>query len=300
MGLFDGLEKFGMKRNIEDVVGDDLFLSSKEKAQQLSASEDEPEDDGMTEEERRLAIEKSHLIRKKIYCKCCDQVFTSLSPKSGNLKRLESDIDLRPRFENFDTLKYGTYHCLRCGYTSTTKSFAKLNTRSRIAVLKKICMNYKSEEDAEKKETLTYDEAIAYHKLALYTEIVKDGDISDKAYICLLLGWLYRGKREELEQRAQADAKEIKACIAEENECLQQAFDGFYKAFSKESAPYAGMDDLTTQYLLAALAYLLGRYDVSAKLLGNIIVSRSATNRMKDKAHLLKDKVVEKMGKQKE
>ncbi len=297
MGLFDGLSKFGMKGNISEEIGNDLFMTSREKAQErLSALKNSGTDnDTMSEEERLLAIEKSHLLRKNIRCKCCDKIFPTLVPKSGHVKRIEPDMDLRPRYEHFDTLKYGVYHCPYCGYTSIARIFPRLSDHSRKEIEKRICSQFKPEPPMDKKETFTYDETIDYHKLALFTEVIKDGKASDKAYICLLIGWLYRGKKEELERDSQKNIKEIEKCKAEEKECLQKAFEGFYKAFSKETAPYAGMDELTMEYLLSALALEIGKYDVAARCISNIITSRSASNRMKDKARMLKEEVLDKM-----
>jgi hypothetical protein len=294
MGLFDGLDKFGMKGDVGDLTGGDLFADKdKPKAPEpkVEVKEPEPEPE-MTEEERLLALEKSFLIKKHIRCKCCEQTFATLSPKSGRVKRKEPDRDLRPRSENFDTLKYGVYHCPHCGYTSTARDFQNLGEREKKAVMEKICSQFTPEASAEK-ETLTYDEAIGLHKLALYNEVVKNGKASEKAYICLVLGWLYRGKAEELaKEDAAAHAEEIKECKKNEREGLEQAFDGFFKAFSSENAPFAGMDELTLQYLLAALGFELGKYDVATKSISNIITSKAASNRMKDKARELKDEII--------
>lgn len=296
MGLFDGLSKFGMKGNICEEVGDDLFLTSKEKEQeQRSALKNKDEYEGMSEEERLLEIEKGHLFKKNVRCKCCDKVFPALVPRSGRIRRIEPDIDLRPRCENFDTLKYGVYHCPYCGYTSIARTFQRLSDHSLTQVEKRICSQFKPESPMNEKETITYDEAIDYHKLALFTEVVKDGKASDKAYICLLIGWLYRGKREELERNAQENAKEIEECKKEEIECIKHAFEGFDKAFTKEVAPFAGMDDLTTRYLFATLAFEIGRYDMAAKSISDIITSKTAPSRIKDKARMLKEEVLNKM-----
>lgn len=297
MGLFDGLSKFGMKGNIREEIGDDLFLTSKEKelARLRALKNGDAGNDGMSEEERRLEMEKGHLFKKNIRCKCCDKIFPTLVPRSGHVKRMEPDMDLRPRCEHFDTLKYGVYHCPNCGYTSIARNFPRLSDRYRKVVEEKICSRFKPEPPIDNKDIFTYDEAIDYHKLALFTEVVKDGKASDKAYICLLIGWLYRGKREELEHDAKKNQKEIEQCKTEEKECLQQAFEGFTRALAKETAPFAGMNELTMEYLLATLAIETGRYDVAVRSISNIITSRSAPSRMKDKARLLKEEVLDKL-----
>lgn len=300
MGLFDGLSKFGMQENIGEEIGDGLFLTSREKEQAKlgrlkNGSDGKAENDGMdkmSEEERLLLLEKNHLFRRNISCVCCDKVFPALVPRSGHVKRLESDRDLRPRCENFDTLKYGAYHCPYCGYTAVARNFPRLSSHGRKEIINKICSQFKPEPPMDTKETITYEEAIDYHKLALFTEVVKDGKVSDKAYVCLLLGWLYRGKREELERNDQADENEIEECRTQEKECLCQAYEGFLKAFSKEAPPFAGMDELTTEYLISALGVEIGRYDVAAKSISHIMLSKSAPSRMKDKARMLKEEII--------
>lgn len=297
MGLFDGLSRFGMKGDINEEVGNTLFMTAREKEQlkMKGAKTDELIDDGLTEEERRIQIEKSHLIKRNISCKCCDKIFPTLTPRGSRIRRMEPDKDLRPRCKDFDTLKYNVYHCPYCGYTSIARIFPSLSTRARKAVEQKICSQFKPEKPMDDKEFFTYDEAIDWHKLALFTEVIKDGKASDKAYICLLLGWLYRGKKEELELQEKADAKEIQKCRDSEMECLEQAFEGFNKAFSVEMAPYAGMDELTAEYLLASLAVELGKYDAAARSVSHIIISRTASNRIKDKARMLKEEILEKV-----
>lgn len=55
------------------------------------------------------------------------------------------------------------------------------------------------------------------------------------------------------------------------------------------------MNELTMEYLLATLAIETGRYDVAVRSISNIITSRSAPSRMKDKARLLKEEVLDKL-----
>lgn len=297
MGLFDGLGKFGVKENIGQEIEEDLFLSAKEKRQKrLGALKENTAEEEIPLAQRLLEIEKSSLFKKSVVCTCCDKKFPVLAPRSGRIRRLEPDVDLRPRSEHFDVLKYGVYHCPYCGYTSVARTFPRLSDRARKEIESRICQQFKPEPPADDKEFLTYDEAIDYHKLALLIEVIKDGKASDKAYLCLLIGWLYRGKREALERDGQEEnAEELAACMAGETECLEQAFEGFQKALSTETAPFAGMDELTTEYLFAALAYKTCRYPAAARSISNIILSRSASSRIKDKARMLKEEIIQKI-----
>ena len=84
MNLFAGLEKFGIKADNTT----DLFEDEKKPA--ASA------DGGKTE---AAPTEDSFLLDKAIRCTVCDKVFKTKMIKNGRIKRLEPDLDLRPRFE---------------------------------------------------------------------------------------------------------------------------------------------------------------------------------------------------------
>ena len=77
----------------------------------------------------------------------------------------------------------------------------------------------------------------------------------------------------------------------------QQAFEGFVKAMSSESYPMAGMDQSTTDLLIAAMAYNLGQYEYAARFVSQLIVSHTAPSNVKNRAHDLKEKIVVKLKK---
>ena len=52
---------------------------------------------------------------------------------------------------------------------------------------------------------------------------------------------------------------------------------------------------MTVDYLLATLAMRFEEYDTAAKLLGSIVTSRTANARIKDRAHDLKDTLMQKL-----
>ena len=108
MNLFAGLEKFGIKADNTT----DLFEDEKKPA--ASA------DGGKTE---AAPTEDSFLLDKAIRCTVCDKVFKTKMIKNGRIKRLEPDLDLRPRFEYIDTLKYDVASCPYCGYTAMNRYF---------------------------------------------------------------------------------------------------------------------------------------------------------------------------------
>lgn len=108
MNLFAGLEKFGIK-----AITQRICLRMK-KSRAASA------DGGKTE---AAPTEDSFLLDKAIRCTVCDKVFKTKMIKNGRIKRLEPDLDLRPRFEYIDTLKYDVASCPYCGYTAMNRYF---------------------------------------------------------------------------------------------------------------------------------------------------------------------------------
>ena len=84
---------------------------------------------------------------------------------------------------------------------------------------------------------------------------------------------------------------QIKQLQQEETELLANAYDGFMSAFSKEDFPMCGMDETTTTYLIADLARRIGKYEESSRWVSKVLTSRSASDRIKDKARDIKEMI---------
>ena len=52
------------------------------------------------------------------------------------------------------------------------------------------------------------------------------------------------------------------------------------------------MDQYTVEYIISVLYFKNGEYDKSLKLLSNIMVAAGARNSIKDKARVIKDKIM--------
>ena len=83
---------------------------------------------------------------------------------------------------------------------------------------------------------------------------------------------------------------------AQEKELLSNALNGFVMARQSEEFPIAGMDASTLDYLVAALAVETEQYDIASKMISEILASRVANSRIKDKARFLKETMAEKKG----
>lgn len=286
MGLLSGLEKFGL----EQMDTTNLFEDEKKPKAEQQGQADAPK------EEKHLETE--FLLLKSIRCPVCDHVFRTRLVKTGRVKRLEPDFDLRPRFAYIDTNKYDVSSCPKCGYTAINRYFSHITSGQVKLIDQGVHSKFKANtlvnaEDAL--EAYTYEEAIEYCKLALYCTMVKKGSTSEKAYECLKLSWLYRGWREKLESEGTNDRELLSNVKAEEDAYYKQAFEGFMKAIASESFPMCGMEESTVNILLANMAFKLEKYDVSSKLVSAILTSRVASRSVKDRAMTLKEEIIKKL-----
>ena len=284
MNIFAGLEKFGLKA--EDTSS--LF----EEEKKVVVNGDGSEHEAVPEEE-------SFLLDKTINCAVCNQVFKTKAIKNGRVRRMESDKDLRPRFEYIDTLKYNVVSCPYCGYSALSRYFEHLSGLQVRLIKEQVCVNFKPDGGVEP-TVIDYDTAIERYKLALYCTIAKKGKASEKAYVCLNLAWLLRGMYESLDSGDPANEEALKECKEQEELFYSQAFEGLNKAMSSESYPICGMDECTLDYLIATMAVHFKKYDVASKCIARIQQSSSASKKMKEMAFELKNQVVEEIKKSKQ
>ena len=180
--------------------------------------------------------------------------------------------------------------CPICGYAALNRFFPNLTGAQAKLIKASISNSYKGA--APSGEILSYDDAIAKHKLALVNSIVKKGRLSERAYTCLKTAWLLRGKRETLPENT-PNLEAVNAKLeTEEKEFLVNAFEGFKAAFEKETFPMCGMDEVTITYLLAEVARRIGKYDEASRFVSKVITSREAKERIKDMARQVKEKIL--------
>lgn len=286
--LLSGLGKFGLDENVaSNIFGDENTVVKKN-------------EDGSVTKEAVVPKEEDFLLLKSIRCPICDGVFRTIMVKAGRAKRKEPDMDLRPNFEYIDTNKYDVSSCPKCGYTAVNRYFPNLSSLQTKLIKEGVCSKFKAAPTAATEEivALDYDTAIERYKLALYTTIVKKGQTSEKAYECLKISWLLRGKIEMLQaEDAEKNKEAIVAAQKEYASFYGQAFEGFVKAMSSENYPMCGMDQNTVDLLIAAMAFNLGKYDYASRFVSSLIVSRTATASIKNRAHDMKEKIIEKLHK---
>ena len=244
MGLFSGLEKIGLGKL-------DKLEIFEEDSKKNAAKPGQP---GTAATQKHKVTEEDLLFDKSYTCPVCDNEFHSKMIRTGKVKLLSADTDLRPKYQLVDSLKYDALVCPECGYASLSRFF-------------KFMMP-------------------AQAKLIRENKKAKN---SEKAYTCLKMAWLYRGKAETLPKETKDYDKTIKELKKEETELLSKAYDGFMTAFSRESFPMCGMDEMTVTFLVAELARRTGKYEESGRWISKVLTSRNANERIKNKARDIKE-----------
>lgn len=278
MGLFSGLEKLGL-RNIQNT--------------------DVIEKKNKTDEANKKIIpvvekkEEDFLFDRHYKCPVCDMDFTTRSVKASGVKAIDRDTDLRPIYDLFDVLKYDVISCDVCGYSAVSRYFKSVSTRQAKLLKEQIGDNFAGLNNSL--VTYSYDDAIIRHKLALACSVVKNAKNSEKAYSSLKLAWMLRAKRLTLDIKDEKNRETIKELYLDEQECIKNAYEGFNIAMSNEDFPIAGMDEITLKYVMSDMARKMKKFDVALKLTGDILLSKSAANRIKDEAYKQKELIMHDM-----
>lgn len=276
VNIFSGLEKFGL--NLKEDVS--LFEEKNEAKPTRTKKDDEIHE----------VKEVDFLLDRTYTCPVCDAELKAKTVKNAKAKLISTDIDLRTKHEGIDMVKYDVIVCPKCGYAALTRYFASIMSAQRKLVRENITPHFKGM--SHDGEIYTYDEAVERYEITLANAVVKKAKASEKAFICLKMGWLMRGYAESLT----ADGKEEKSKLAQldkaEREYLKNAMEGFVLAKQKEMFPMCGIDEHTMDYLIAALAVRVDKYDIASRTVSNILASSASPRRIKDKARELKDIIV--------
>lgn len=278
MGLLSGLSDLGLGK----LEGAEIFEEEKK-----------PEPKKVEEPKEEAPFnENDVLFDKSAECPVCGKKFTFRAVRTGKARPIGQDPDLRTRYEKFDPAKYDVVVCPYCGYAVLTKYFTSLPA-AQVKLLREGIGG--KVHGVANNPILSYDDAIQRYQLALASSIVKHAKDSEKAFVCLKMAWVIRGKKESITEDDPDYEEVMKQLRDDENEALKAAYEGFVSARQKESFPIAGMDEITIDYLLAVLSARFEKYDVAQKLIAGILLNRTANNRIKDRARDLKDQVLMEM-----
>ena len=280
MGIFSGLEKLGLG----NISKEELFEDPKKKQSNVKKA--------APVKKLQLVNEEDYLFDKKYKCPVCESDFEAKTVRTGKVRMKNVDIDLRPDYDELDQNKYDVIACPACGYAALSRYFPNLTKYQIDDIRVKICMNYRHEPNKE--PTYSYEYAKRIYQLALANAVVKKAKNSEKAYICMKTAWVIRGETQRLDPEADDYEQRREENDAQEKELLTNALNGFVMARQTEEFPIAGMDSTTLDYLIAALAVETDQRDVASKMISEILVSRAANSRIKDKARVLKEMLAEK------
>lgn len=235
--------------------------------------------------------ENTLLFNKRFTCPVCQNEFITKMVKSGKAKFVNTDIDLRPVYENVDTLKYDAILCPKCGYAALERYFDTLSPVQKSNIETKVSQNFSPRTGDP--ESYTYEIALERYKLALLSSMVKVTASSELGYVCLKISWLLQSQAKWLEKEEPENTSKIVACQKEAHSYSKKALDSLSKARMEEDYPICGMDEATLDYLLAALYYKADQLDSATRYLGTVAASREANGRLKDKAYDLKTLIAE-------
>lgn len=279
MGLFSDMDKMGLS----DFKDSEIL--KQEKTVKRNNKEVKPA-------VKRELTEKDYLLLRDYECPVCEWKFKALSVKAGKVRQTGHDIDMRIHYEGIDPVKYEVISCPCCGYSAIASQFNKLISIQKDLIKQQISTYFMPDDDWDDDEDVyDYKMAVTKFKLALVCAMVKRGKASELAFLSLKLHWLIESYMEELDK----ESEEYKKCVEDDNECMRNAYDGFKKAFSSENLPIYGLDENTMPYIISALGYELGEYEGAKSMIGRVITSRTANERIKELARDLKDMIDEKI-----
>lgn len=293
MGLLSGLSQFGVNMD-DDIYGENKEKNKAEEVSRSAAAKAEAEAARKAAEEKKKKSEEesSYILARSYTCPVCDKPFKSLAVKANRARVVSHDLDLRPKYEPVDALKYIVISCPFCGYSARERNFPNITVNQKKMVREKIGAFFKPAPVMEEKKVYSYEEALGRFQMAFATAMSIVAKSSEKAYLCLYMSWLVRGQRNELQEGNAADPIKLEEYRETEKELRSKALEGLVYARQTEDYPICGMDMYTVDYIIAALYYKSGEFDKAMKLLPEIIVSSNASRGVKEKAHILKEKIL--------
>lgn len=284
--LFTDLKEMGVKGLNENMI----FDTEKENAGNAR--------DTNQQKVLNVHTESEFIFDKKYQCPVCGKDFTSKCVKTGKARLINSDADLKPNYSGIEPLKYDVIVCCHCGYASLVRNFGHITAGQSKLVKDNISVNFKGIKKSGE-SYYTFEEAEERYKLALANAIVMKIKNSERAYLCLKLGWLYRyaGKQEEEKGSSISVINDLKE---KEFSCIKMAYEGFSISYAKELPPICGMDSNVLAYLLSDLARQCKDYENAMKYVGTVLTSRVANERIKSRAREEKELLIEEIKKENE
>lgn len=239
-------------------------------------------------EDKLTKDESGHIFDKTMKCPVCDRTFTTKQVRTGKARFLGTDEVLRPSYTGVDVTKYDVIMCPHCGYAALNRTYGHITPKQIQAIKRDISERYTA--IIKEEAVYSYDLAIRRCKMAMLTAMVIKQKISENAYLCLKLAWIYRGAIEEMINAGGKEAKVEKYRLSM-HDYLKDAYKGFGMALETEHPPICNINEMTFNYLMTSLAAECGEYDDALKYAYAVIGSRSASSGLKNKTRELADQI---------
>ena len=236
--------------------------------------------------------ERDLLYGRKHTCPICSRTFTAKTVLSGKVFSHGSDIDLRPKIGNVDTIKYNVVECPVCGYADLTGTFESVTPRER-EVLKDKSIKWDIEANLDEIDR-DYHQAYTFYKTAMRCDLIRSAKRGKRAYTAMYTAWLLRGWRESME-KAEIEVKPTDVMgIQEEIKILRYARGNFKDAEVSEEFPINGISESTFDYLMAALSYMVEEREDATKYVLRALRNKELKPNLRIKAEDLKDMISKK------
>ena len=132
MGLLSGLSQFGVNMD-DDIYGENKEKNKAEEVSRSAAAKAEAEAARKAAEEKKKKSEEesSYILARSYTCPVCDKPFKSLAVKANRARVVSHDLDLRPKYEPVDALKYIVISCPFCGYSARERNFPNITVNQK-------------------------------------------------------------------------------------------------------------------------------------------------------------------------
>lgn len=207
----------------------------------------------------------SSLYEKDVRCPVCNCIIKTKVVKSSATRILSKDSDFFLRYGDINPYFYDVWLCNICGYAATKTDFEKIRDSDAEIIQKNISIKWHGKVYPEYFDVYT---AIERYKLSLLNYCIINAKSSKKAMNCLKIAWMYRLINDN------------------ENEqiFLNEAVEGFTKAYSSENFPIYSMDKFTVLYLIGDLSRRCGKADDASSYFSRVIVDPTCPQKIKELA----------------
>lgn len=252
--LFRDIENFGINK-----IPNMYFASTKGAAKKLTIwNEGEPTE---------------YLFESKVVCPVCNNTFKNTKLKSRRARVINIESDLRPIYNVVDSIAYDTISCTYCRYTASSTNFNDVKVKDKDNLIYGIANNVTKNEHTF---VYTYEYAMDRYKLAILSSNIKKAPASESAFYYMKLAWLNRAVNDKVREYF----------------FLEQAYEGYCKAFNEEEFPIMGNDEYTFKLIAGEIARRIGRLDEAKKWIGSLIVDRTVSDKIKLRAQNVKELIV--------